>query len=339
MNKKVLKQLFWNALIFAVLMVGTFWLVLKDQDLGEIVEIAKSVNLWWLLGGFALMFCFLGFEARNIQTILNSFGEKVSFRRAYKHTMIGFFFAAVTPGATGGQPMEVYYMSRDGITAGNGTLALLIQVCGVQIATVAFGLLGMIANFGLMSGGTAVLATLGIILNSVALTIMLIAIFSPKLTRKLVHGFVKIFSGLGFKKLKEKLPSIDKNLDQYAKGSEYMKKHPREFRMTIARVLIQYCFYFAVPFMVYKAFGLSGMGFFQIFTLQALIFMATSALPLPGAIGASEATFLQLFSIVFGSELVSSATLLNRGVSFYGLVFLTLIVVFINNLLLSHRKK
>lgn len=339
MNKSVFKQLVWNAVFFVILMSGTFWLVLKDQDPAELVEVARGVDTKFLLVGFGAMLLYFAMEAWNIRNILRSFGEKINFWRAYKHTLIGFFFAAVTPGASGGQPIEVYYMTKDGISAGHGSLALLVQVCGVQIAMMTLGVIGMFFNAGLLSGPLLTLVIIGLIVNGAALLLMWIAIFSPKLTRKIVNFVIKLIAKIGFKKVLEQKNSINKSLDQYAKGSVYLKKHPKEFGACIFRVFIQFSLYFSVPYFVYKAFGLSGYSFAQIFAMQSLIFMATSALPIPGAIGASEATFLDLFGMVFGTELLRSATLLNRGITFYALVFLTMLVVFVNNLFLGRKEK
>ncbi len=141
MNKRVFKQLIWNAILFAVLMLATFWLVLKDQDPSELINIAKGVDARFLLMGLGAMLLYFAMEAWNIRNILRSFGEKTNFWRSYKHTLIGFFFAAVTPGASGGQPIEVYYMSKDGISVGNGSLALLVQVCGVQVSMMTLGII------------------------------------------------------------------------------------------------------------------------------------------------------------------------------------------------------
>ena len=339
MNKKVFKQLLWNAVVFAVLMLGTFWFVLKDQDMGEIVEIARGVDTRFLLLGVGAMLLYFAMEALNIRSILRGCGEKTNFLRSYKHTLIGFFFAAVTPGASGGQPVEIYYMTKDGISAGHGTLALLVQLCGVQISMMTLGIIGMFFNAHLLSGPLLTLVIIGLLVNGVALLVMLIATFSPKLTRKIVNGVIRFLKKVGFKHIDSKRKEIDKNLDQYAKGSAYVKKHKKEFWLCILRTFIQFSLYFSVPYFIYKAFGLSGYSFFQIFAMESLIFMATSALPIPGAIGASEATFLDLFGPVFGAELLRSATLLNRGVTFYGLVFFSMVVVFINNLFASRKER
>ena len=252
--------------------------------------------------------------------------------------MIGFFFAAITPSATGGQPLEVYYMSKEKIPAAHGALALLVQVCGIQVSTMVLGVTSMLLNTQLLTGPVLWLSIFGLAINGIALIALLICIFNNTFTRKLVHGFLNVLSVIGFKKLSEKRASIDKSLDQYAEGAKYMKSHQKEFGIAIARVFIQFCFYFSVPYCVYRAFGLEGMNFFQIFGLQAILFMATSALPLPGAIGASESVFLNLFGLAFGAGLLPSAMVLNRSITFYFFVIVTLFVVFFNIIRIKNNK-
>lgn len=328
-----------NVLVFAVLMVATFWFVFKDQDIGQIFDVAKNANPWFLLLGIFFMLMYFAMEAINIKSILKSFGEKLSFLKAYKFTMIGFFFAAITPSATGGQPLEVYYMSKEKIPAAHSALALLVQVCGIQISTMILGVVSMLLNLSLLTGPVLWLSIIGLVINGIALVAMLVCIFNNKLTRRLVNGFISILKHVGFKKIEKRRAKIDKSLDQYAEGASYMKSHRKEFLFAILRVFVQFCFYFSVPYCIYRAFGLEGMSFLEVFALQAILFMATSALPLPGAIGASESVFLNLFGLAFGAELLSSAMLLNRGITFYLFVIITLFVVFINIIRIKNYEK
>ncbi len=339
MNKKFVKQFLFDALLFLILISATFWIIFKDKDLNRVIAVTQAADFNFILLGMGCMLMYFAMEARNIQKLLRSFGEKISFLRAYKLTMIGFFFAGITPGASGGQPVEIYYMTKDGISAGNGALALLVQVCGVQISVMILGVIGMFFNYYLLAGPVRWLLVIGTLINGLALVAMLVCIFSNQLTKKLVRGAAKLLKKMGFKSVEKKQRSIERSLNQYAKGSDYIKAHKSEFWAAMFRVFIQFCFYFAVPFCVYKAFGLSGSNFFQLFMMQAVLFMSTSALPLPGAIGVSESVFLSLFGAAFGETMLSSAMLLNRGITFYGFVVLSMLVVFMNSVFLRRRKE
>ena len=71
--------------------------------------------------------------------------------------------------------------------------------------------------------------------------------------------------------------------------------------------------------------------FFTVFSLQSILFISVSAIPLPGSVGSSESAFLTLFKTLFPSNMLNSAMLLSRGISFYLFVIVSgLIVLFIN---------
>ena len=70
--------------------------------------------------------------------------------------------------------------------------------------------------------------------------------------------------------------------------------------------------------------------FFTVFSMQSILFITVSAIPLPGSVGSSESGFLTLFKTLFPANTLSSAMLLSRGISFYSFVIISgLIVLFI----------
>lgn len=337
--QKTFKQMFFNVLIFLLLIMVTFFFVFKDQDLGEALNAFYNAKFGFVFLGILFMVGYFAIEAWNIFSILKSFGEKISYFQAFKFTLIGFFFCSVTPSASGGQPLEIYYMSKEKISSAHATLALLVQLCGVQISVMGLGLLGVLFSLQFMDTNVIWLTILGLIINGAALAILLICIFSKKLTHRIVDFGIAVLKLFGYKKVEQKRKSIDKSLEQYSDGAKYIKTHRKEFWICIGRTTLQMVLYFLIPFCVYKALGLSGTSFIQLFFFQAVLFMATSGLPLPGAIGASEAVFLSLFGVAFGEEMLSGAMLLNRSISFYWFVIITMMVVFVNIVRLKAKKE
>ena len=108
-------------------------------------------------------------ESYNVRSILKTFGEKISLLNALKFTWIGFFFSAITPAASGGQPVEIYYMTKEKISGSKATMALLMQLCGFQISTISLGIICSIINPEILQGGLIWLFLLGVLINSVAL--------------------------------------------------------------------------------------------------------------------------------------------------------------------------
>ena len=330
MRKKINLKMCRNVILFLALIIFTYFMIFKDQDMNEIIEIIKRANTKYILLGIFFMFMYFFMESYNIKKILSIFGNKINIFKALKFTFIGYFFSSITPAATGGQPIEIYYMTKENIKGANATLALLIQLCGFQISTIFLGIICAILNGKVLVNGLIWLFLLGLTINGFALCLMLIGVFSKKLTKKLVDIFISILAFFKVKNLDIKRNKIQDGLEEYNESSIFIKEHKLEFIKAIFRVFIQISCSYMVPFCVYKAFNLGGYNLFQMFTMQAVLYTTVSSLPLPGAIGVSESVFLTIFKPAFGENLLGSAMLLSRGITFYLYVIISLIVVVFN---------
>lgn len=341
-EKNLFTSMIRYVIVFVALIAVTFWLIFKDQDIGGVFQALTEVNYWYILLGILLMLGYFLMQAQNVRKILASFGENITIWKSLKFTMIEFFFCALTPGASGGQPVEIYYMSKEKIPASKATLAILVQILDYQIAVMAIGIISQaimwFTNPDLLTGTVAWLLRIGMIINGVALIILAFCVFSNRIAKIIVNWVLKLLQKIGVKKIEERRASLDKALDSYQEGAVYIRTHRKEFLMSIGRALLQITFFYMIPFCVYKSFGLTGMTMIQLFTIQSVLFLATSGLPLPGAIGASESVFLTLYGTAFGEQFLSPAMLLNRGISFYLFVLVTMIVVMANAIMLKRRE-
>ena len=341
-NKGMFSRMTRYVVLFVALMAVTFWLIFKDQDIGGVFEALSKVNYVWILLGILLMLGYFMMQAQNVRKILASFGEHITIWKSLKFTMIEFFFCALTPGASGGQPVEIYYMAKEKIPASKATLAILVQILDFQIAVMAIGIISQAVMWftdpTLLTGTVAWLLRIGMIINGLALILLAFCVFSNRMAKVIANWFLRLLKKIGVKRIEEKQESLNKALDSYQEGAIYIRTHRNEFMMSIGRALIQVSLFYLVPFCVYKAFGLNGMTVIQLFNIQSVLFLATSGLPLPGAIGASESVFLTLYGTAFGEQLLSPAMLLNRGISFYLFVLITMGVVMANAIILKRKE-
>ncbi len=322
-----------NLIFFVALIIFTFWFLLKDQDLNELKTALKSADIRYLIVAGLFMLGVYLFESINIRAVLRSLGEKkFSIFRALKYTAIGSFFSAITPAATGGQPVEIYYMTKDNIKAVNGTMAMLLQLCGFQISTLTYSIICAILNPSVLDGGIVWFYLLGLLINGFALTIMILGTFSNKIATKFINFNIKMLKKLKLKNFEVRKQKLEDGLKQYMKSAKYIKTHKIEFVKSTLRVFIQIGLYHSIPFFVYKSFGLSGYSFLQIFSMQAILYTTVSGIPLPGSIGISETLFLKIYGSIFGKSLLNGAMLLYRFVSFYLYIMIFSIVVVINSL-------
>ena len=168
---------------------------------------------------------------------------------------------------------------------------------------------------------------------------MLICLFSKTLTRKLINILIKLMKFFKYKKAEKKIEELELGLEKYNNGSEFIKKHQSVFFKSLFIVFIQMTLYYMIPFFVYKAFGLGEFGIFKFITIQAVLYSSVSGLPFPGAVGISEGVFMNIYSSIYGGEILSSAMLLNRGVNFYLFVFISAGVTMVNTFLFKDKKE
>ena len=340
LNKKYILKMIRNIIIFILLIIFTFWFLFKGKDINELISVVRSSNKIYIIISIFLAFCFYLIESINIRRILIALKEKkFSIIRAFKYTSIGAFFSAITPAAVGGQPVEIYYMSKEGVEPHNGTLALLIQLCGFQISTIALSLICAILNPHLLNGKIIWFYILGITINGIILTFMLLGLFSHTAIRTIIDFIAKIMKLLKVKKADTKIKKIEKAFNKYTTSASLIKNNKKIFIYGILRVFVQILVFHSIPFFIYKSFGLNGFNFFEIFSTQAVLYTTTSGIPLPGAIGASESFFLNLYGKIFGPTLLGGAMLLYRFSSFYLFIFIFMIIVIISFITIKNTNK
>ena len=188
--------------LFILLVLVVIFIVLKGADIESVWNAMKNADPKWLTAGLGLAAVFNIAEGINLRKVLVSFGYRVSFKEAMKYAYIGYFFSSVTPSATGGQPLQLYAMSKDKIHVAHGTMALLTELTSFQIA--AF-LMENIAAFWILTGRIhmnkimLILALVGYIMNLVFIAALMIVIVSDRLKRKIVKGIRFLVMKLPFR--------------------------------------------------------------------------------------------------------------------------------------------
>lgn len=328
-----------NFTIFILLIIVTFWWIFRKQNMNDLFNTIKSTNIIYLVLGAFLMLCYHLTESYNLRSILVTLGErKISIFKALKFTLIGFFFSSITPAASGGQPIEIYYMTKEDIPGPKATLTSLLILFGFQLSTITYGIVCAILNPEILSDGLVWLYILGTTLNILAFTLFFFFIFSPKTTGKIIKVFIKGLKKAKIKNMDNREQQINNSLNKYNEGAAFIKSNKSAFIKIILREFLQVAFYFSVPFCIYKSLGLNTYNYFEIFSMQAVLYITVCALPLPGAVGISETVFLRIFEVVFGTTLIAGSMVLSRGVTFYLYVLISFFVVLINAIRMRNVK-
>ncbi len=333
-----LKSIVKNIFIFILLIVITFVIVFKSYDFNETIKVVLNANYIYVLLAFLCMISYFVFEGINNKIILASLGKKIKLLSSIKYSLIGFFFSGITPAATGGQPMQIYYMSKDNIKVEHSTLSLMVQLASFQIVTILMGFLGAIVNRELFTNGFIWLFLIGTFIKMIGLSIMIIGLFYSKFSKKIISLIIKILEKLKYSKIEEKKKQFNELIDSYNKDAKYIKSHKSIMVKSICMVFLQFLVYYTISYFVYKSFGLCQFGWIKLIMMQALLYVTVSSLPLPGSIGVSEGGFLRIYSIIYGSTVLGSAMILNRVINFYLFMLIASIVIIVTTIINSKRK-
>lgn len=339
MKKKITYAL--NMLVIALISFMTVKLLFGDGGLKTFVHDFNQSNKFWLLIGILLVLLFVCSESVIIKYMLRMFDTKIPLLRCIKYSFIGFFFSYITPSASGGQPAQIFYMKKDGIKIGYSTLIMVVIAFTYKLVLVLLGLIFIILKFSAMCnymGGLAWLIIVGFALNIIYISLLAMLIVKPSWMRSMGIKIVNMLSKIRLLKNTERfINKINRICDNYSLCANYIKENLWAVVKIMLITAIQRVFLFAVTYVVYKSYGLTGTSFIDIIAIQTLIAIAVEMLPLPGAAGVTEGCFFTMFASVFGERYIKSGMLLSRGISFYVLLIVGAVVTLVAHLIMARK--
>lgn len=320
------KKVVWNGIFLLVVFLLTIYGVFHGKNLEEMMEAIKNANVLWLIPGVFLVMFFIWGESIIIWYMMRSFQIHLKKRICFLFSSVGFFFSCITPSATGGQPMQIYYMKKEKIPIPFATVILMIITITYKLVLVVIGLGIPLFARGFMHRyleGILPVFYLGLLLNVFCVTFMTLLVFHPVLAENIIISIMDFLEKFRIiKKKKKRRIKFVKSMEVYRETAAYLKEHKIVIFNVIIITFIQRIALFGVTYMVYRAFGLSGTNIWEIVFLQAVISVSVDMLPLPGGMGISESLFLKIFIPVFGS-LTLPGMVISRGLGYYSQLFIS----------------
>ena len=318
--KRQVKSVLCGGAVLALL-AWTVHTILQEQTPGQLASALLSADWRVLLLGLPLMALFLCCEAKATHAVLRALGCPQPFRRCAYYSSVGFFFSTITPSATGGQPAQVVAMGRDGVPAASGALDMLLVTIGYNTAAMFWGIYALLTAGGLterLGGQVGLLLGLGLAIFALLDVFMFLFLVLPGPAKKLLYGCIALAARIYPPLDREALEArADAHLAEYRRGAGLIRRNPVLLAQVVGLSVVQLACTYAMPYVVYRAFGLSGFGLGEIMALQALCSIAVGYLPLPGSAGAAENVFLRGFLLIYGEALVAPAMILSRTLNCY----------------------
>lgn len=354
MKKPSKEKLIMWVLVFLALAGLTVRFLHREYSLASVLSSIKEADPIWLLPGVGAMALFFVCEGANIGRSLRLVGHNISRTDEIRYAMAGFFFSSITPSASGGQPMQLYFMHKDRLPLSHSSLALLTELTSFQAAAATLALAGLVcqrgsvlaagsgmgasagastaagpgsglAGFGAGPGSglaaaggiltTAVLAA-GILISTTVLVFLLFMIFSPSAARIAISPVLWLTDKINPQNAATVRTRLLRGICEYRRASLYITKNPCAIAKIFLTSVIQLLACFSITFCVCRSLGISGLSWVSITLCQAALYVAVSTLPLPGAVGVTEGGFAVIFASLIPPELMGVAIILSRFISF-----------------------
>ena len=306
-------------------------------------------NCWYfLILAFVAIFGCYFFKGTKLSVMCKSLTKKAHFKTCMETGIIGTYYNNVTPLAVGGQPFEIYHLSKHGVHGGVASSMPIATFFLNQLAFVILSVTSIIfmqtnvlgvpeSVLAKFSTVTTVLTTLAIIGSVLCIFVPgLVIMFSimPRTCSKLVHfvfwlgGKLRIVRNPKASEFK-----VMKTVVQNAKCIKMIASRPLVFLNLLLLSFLEQFANVSIAFFTLKFFGFDigvvGIREWLIVCQFCFILYASiSFVPTPGNSGAADLSFYLLFNIGLIDGFSFPAMLLWRVLSFYfhllfGFIFTT----------------
>lgn len=351
-KQKALKRILTT--VFIVFVLGVFAFTFYNDFFSTEKQYPSLKEMWlvllnsweYLLYALLALTTFFFLKGLKMSIMCKSMTKKFHFATCFETGIIGTYYNCITPLAVGGQPFEIYHLSKHGIHGGVASSLPIASFFLNQLAFVTLGIVCLIMFknntleipqhiLGVFPAIFTVLAVIGLVCSLFLPLMVVIFSLMPKLGAKLVHFGI----GLGgkLKIIKDPKSTTKKTIQNIFHNSTCLKKlgtNPIVFFLTLLisfaeRLAEASIAYFALRFFGFDLLSNSFLEWMQVVQIVIVLYAAISFIPTPGNSGAADLSFYLLFEVGLLAGFAFPAMILWRLLSFYsyiviGFIFTTI---------------
>lgn len=337
-RKRVLEGAF-----FLAVMALSFYTIFHGQDMGRIRHALGRLSPLSLCAATAVAIFFVSAEGIMIFYLLRSLNGRSSLGRCICYSFIGFFYSGITPSATGGQPMQLYYMSKDGNRLSESSVVLMTVALLYKLVLVVIGIGTLVFWHRPLRGYLEEyfpLFLLGLALNTLLVAILLAVMLAPETMKRILSGIGNLLVGMRILRRSDtRQGKIEQFIDGYQGAVRFLLQHKGKVFMVCLFTFVQRASVFVLTWIIYRGFSLEGKDALTIMLLQASVYIAVDMLPVPGAQGITEVMYRSVFGSIFTGEYLMPSLYVTRGINFYFVLLVSLAVVAANHLYVRRRAR
>lgn len=317
-----MKKLKNNGIILIILTIIILFVILKD-DFISITELLKNTNPYWLLVACLLQFGVFIFESLAFDQIIKSYNQNHDFKKTFRLILITKFFNGITPFSTGGQPMQIHYLKKEGFRIAKATNMIMQNFILYQTALITIGSFAIVMNFFnnyfAQIPFLRYLVTLGFLINLLVMVVLFVVSFSNRFNKTIINIGLTVLSKLHI--IKEKEAQKEKWMERcndFHEGATYIKEHKLLCLKGFLYNIISLICLYMIPFFLFKALDNKViLSLIPVIVASSYVTIIGSFVPIPGASGGIEYGFLEFFGNFIKGSILSAALLLYRTLTYY----------------------
>lgn len=310
-----------NSIIVLFLTLFMFYILIKD-NFNNIISVLQTSKFEWIILGFLVFLFSILIESIVLKRITNRYKEKYSLKKAFDLNMITKFFNGITPSSSGGQPFQVYELTKQGIKVSDSTnvvieFFLVYQASLIIISGICY-IINIFFNIVQFNSTLTLLFYLGLILNTFTLVFAVIIGRSKRISKKILVFMTKVLAKLRIVKNRKKwLDKVEVSCNEFYLGYKEMNKDKLFLFRCITIQIIALIIRFSVSLFIFKALELSDqIIFIECLVTSIFVFLSGSYIPIPGGTGGMEYAYYGFFSKFIIGAALNSCLIIWRLISF-----------------------
>lgn len=325
-----------NIALCAVAFLVLFGYLFIAGEGGDMLRALTTFNWLFLIIAFAAIVVYWVLESTCMQLICNSMFKGFSFIKTNIVTVIGQYFNCITPLSSGGQPMQAYYYARFGLPAHYSLPMLLCRFIVYQLTMTVYAIIVLVLRFNYFTDDLRpimYLVAIGFAGGFLLIAMLFALAFAKNSVIKATRWAIQLAGRIGvLKKPEETLVSATTSLEESYEGIRFLLKEPALLVKVSLVTFVQLTVYFSMSWLIFAGFGLESNDYFTVVSCQAFIYLIASFVPLPGAVGAAEGSYIVFFNYVYSDpSIVALSTFIWRFFTFYLPIVLGMVLTLMVN--------
>lgn len=332
-NKKKRIILLCFFIILAILTLFAVTFGNNHFSFKEFVIFLREANHIYIVLAFFTVIIYILFEALAIRSIASSLQYKKSVRDTLVYSSADIYFSAITPSASGGQPMTAYFMYKDKIPGTIIAITLLYNLMMYSLAFLVIGIITFLINPGMYLGFNLIsklLIFIGFVIQAAIFIGFYFLLYKDQLLEKLCSFIIGLGVKIHIVKNPDKyLTKIHNVMDEYKEYAIASKEKKGIWIKALIFNILQRAANIGIALFVFLATDGKLPDLFSIWATQVYVAAGSFCVPIPGGIGVADYIMLDGYNNIMELTRAANLQLLSRSISFYCCIIICGIIILV----------